>query len=117
VSVDPADEQLLRRAYEAFNARDIDAAIALMQPDVDWPNAMEGTRVRGHAGVRDYWTRQFTTIKSRVDPEGFSTDAEGRIVVDVHQVVHTIDGDPIADELVKHVYTLKDGLVERMDVS
>ena len=31
------DEQLLRRAYEAFNARDIEAAIVLMHPDVDWP--------------------------------------------------------------------------------
>jgi hypothetical protein len=37
-------EQLLRRAYEAFNARDIDAALALMHLDVDWPNGMEGGR-------------------------------------------------------------------------
>jgi ketosteroid isomerase-like protein len=33
---------LLRRAYDAFNARDVDAVLALLQPDVDWPNAMEG---------------------------------------------------------------------------
>ena len=31
VSVD--QERLLRRAYESFNARDIEAAIALMHPD------------------------------------------------------------------------------------
>jgi ketosteroid isomerase-like protein len=116
VSVDPRDEHLLRRAYEAFNARDIEAALALMRPDVDWPNAMEGTRVHGHAGVRDYWTRQFTTIQSRVDPQGFSTDADGRVVVEVHQVVHDSDGDLIADRMVEHVYTIRDGLVERMDV-
>jgi ketosteroid isomerase-like protein len=117
VSVDPADEQLLRRAYEAFNARDIEAAIVLMHPDVDWPNAMEGTRVHGHAGVHDYWTRQFTTIQSRVDPEGFSADADGRVVVEVHQVVHSADGDLIADQTVRHVYTIREGRVERMDVS
>jgi hypothetical protein len=35
VSVDPRDEHLLRRAYEAFNARDIEAAIVLMRPDVE----------------------------------------------------------------------------------
>jgi hypothetical protein len=36
----PAPEtELLRAAYAAFNARDIDAALALMTPDVEWPRA------------------------------------------------------------------------------
>jgi ketosteroid isomerase-like protein len=116
VSIEPAEEHVLRRAYEAFNARDIEAAIALMRPDVDWPNAMEGTRVHGHAAVRDYWTRQFETIQSRVDPKRFSADADGRIVVEVHQIVRDATGDLIADRMVEHVYTIRDGLVERMDV-
>lgn len=46
-------ERLLRRAYEAFNARDIEGALATMHTDVDWPNAMEGGRVHGHAEVRE----------------------------------------------------------------
>ena len=116
VSVGADDERLLRRAYEAFNARDIEAAIALMHPDVDWPNAMEGTRVHGHAAVRDYWTRQFEMIQSRVEPQGFSADADGRVVVDVHQVVHDTAGELLADATVEHVYTIRDGLVTRMDV-
>lgn len=109
-------EQLLRRAYEAFNARDIDGALALMHPDVDWPNAWEGGRVRGHAAVRDYWTRQFEAIQSHVEPEGFGEDDEGRVVVDVHQVVRNPDGEVIADQRVQHVYAFRDGLVEKMDV-
>jgi hypothetical protein len=52
-------EVLLRRAYEAFNARDLDGALAPMHPDVDWPNAIEGGRVHGHAAVRAYWAAQF----------------------------------------------------------
>jgi ketosteroid isomerase-like protein len=36
------EERLLRAAYEAFNARDIEGALELMDPDVDWPNGMEG---------------------------------------------------------------------------
>jgi ketosteroid isomerase-like protein len=116
LSVDPATERLLRRAYEAFNARDIEAAIALMHADVDWPNAMAGTRVHGQAGVRDYWTQQFTTIDSRVEPQGFSSDADGRVVVSVHQVVRDPTGSVISDGMVEHVYTVRDGLVKRMDV-
>jgi hypothetical protein len=40
--------------YRAFNARDIDAAVALLHPDVNWPNGMDGGRVRGRDAVRAY---------------------------------------------------------------
>jgi hypothetical protein len=110
------EERLLRRAYAAFNARDIDGALTLMHPDVDWPNGMEGGRERGHAAVRAYWTRQFALIDSHVEPIGFSADEEGRIVVDVHQVVRDLQGTVLSDGRVGHVYTMRGGLVERMDI-
>ena len=110
-------EELLRRAYEAFNARDVDAALALMHSDVDWPIGLEGGRVLGRAAVREYWTRQFEVIVSRVEPEGFTTDAEGRVVVDVHQVVRDTAGELLSDGRVEHVYTIRDGLVERMEIA
>jgi ketosteroid isomerase-like protein len=47
-----AREQLLRRAYAAFNSRDIDGVLASMRPDVEWPNGMEGGYVFGHDQVR-----------------------------------------------------------------
>jgi hypothetical protein len=111
-----AQERLLRRAYDAFNARDIEAALALMHPDVDWPNAMEGRREHGHAAVRDYWTRQFALIDSHVEPQRFTQDEEGRVIVEVHQVVRDTAGELLADRQVQHVYTIRGGLVERMDV-
>jgi hypothetical protein len=110
------EEQLLRQAYAAFNARDIDGALALMHPDVDWPNGMEGGRELGHEAVRAYWTRQFGLIDSHVEPLGFDRDDEGRIVVDVHQVVRNLEGSVLSDGRVRHVYTLRDGLVSRMDI-
>jgi hypothetical protein len=42
-------QDFLIRTYRAFNARDIDAALAVMHPEVDWPNGLEGGRVHGHA--------------------------------------------------------------------
>jgi hypothetical protein len=109
-------EELLRRTYDAFDARDIDAVLAVLQPDVDWPNGMEGARELGHDAVRAYWTRQFGMIDSHVELVGFVEDEEGRIVIDVHQVVHDLDGKLISDGNVQHVYTFRDGLVERMDI-
>ncbi len=41
----PNAERLLERIYAAFNARDIDAVLAVMHPNVEWPNGMEGGSV------------------------------------------------------------------------
>ena len=54
----PPEVELLRAAYAAFNARDIDTALATMASDVAWPRAFKGGFVRGHQEVRDYWTEQ-----------------------------------------------------------
>ena len=110
------EERLLRRAYEAFNARDIETALTLMHPDVDWTNGMEGGRERGHDAVRAYWTRQFRVIDSHVEPVGFEVDDDGRVVVDVHQVVRDLDGEVLSEGRVRHAYTFRDGLVARMDI-
>jgi hypothetical protein len=109
-------EALLRGAYEAFNARDVEAVVALMHPDVDWPNAFEGGRVHGHDEVRAYWARQFAQIEPTVTPERFTERADGRIAVDIHQVVRSPAGEVLSDGVVVHVYELRDGLVARMDV-
>ncbi len=57
--MDNAPERILNAAYAAFNARDLDAAIELMHPEVDWPNAWEGGRAIGREAVLDYWSRQY----------------------------------------------------------
>lgn len=109
-------EALLRRTYAAFNARDIDAVIAVMHRDVDWPNAWEGGRLHGHAAVRSYWARQFEMIDAQVDPRAFALAPDGRVVTDIHQVVRDRSGEIISDRSVQHVYRLQGGLIEQMEV-
>ena len=109
-------EALLRRTYDAFNARDVEAVLATLRDDVDWPNAWEGGRVHGRDAVRDYWARQFAAIDPHVTPTAFAERPDGRIAVTVHQVVRAPDGALLAEGDVVHVYALRDGLVERMDV-
>jgi hypothetical protein len=107
---------LLTGAYLDFNARRIDAVLARMHPDVDWPNGMEGGRVLGHDEVRAYWTRQWSLIDPHVAPLKIEPDEVGRTVVTVHQVVRNLDGKILVDQIVHHAYKIRDGLIERMDI-
>jgi ketosteroid isomerase-like protein len=109
-------QDLLTKAYAAFNARDIDAVLALMHPEVEWANGMEGGHVHGHEAVRDYWTRQWKLINPLVEPKEFQPDESGQMVVAVHQVVHDLEGNLMVDQMVQHIYTITDGLIRRMDI-
>lgn len=110
------ERELLTAVYAAFNARDVDAVLAVMHADVDWPNGWEGGRVTGHAGVREYWLRQWESIDPRVTPLGISVEADGRTAVAVHAVVRERGGALLFDGTVTHVYTLAEGLIRRMDI-
>ena len=48
-----------KRLLEAWNRRDVEATIALADPEVVWlpvlEETIEGTAYRGHPGVRDYY--------------------------------------------------------------
>src|SRR5438067_453563 len=109
-------EHLLRGLYRSFNSRNIDAVLAAMAVDVDWPNAWEGGRLTGREAVREYWLRQWAAIDPHVEPLSIDTLADGRVAVEVRQVIHTLDGELVADQRLVHMYELADGLVTRMSV-
>lgn len=110
------NQEILTKAYEAFNRRDIDTVLTYLHPDVDWQNGLEGGRVYGHEGVREYWTRQWNLINPHVEPTGFRMNEDGRILVDVHQVVRDLAGNILMDTMVRHVYRMQEGLVIHMDI-
>ena len=55
-------------------------------------------------------------IDPHVDPVSFTEDERGRIAVSVHQVVRELSGKILLDRIVEHVYTLKDGFIQSMDI-
>ncbi len=111
-----AECELLRAAYAAFNARDIDAALALMTPTVAWPRAFKGGFVEGAEDVRAYWTEQWSEISPTVEPVAFHADDAEHISVEVHQVVRDLNGAVIADDHVRHRFTFANGLIQMMEV-
>lgn len=116
LTLDESISGVIRETYRAFNARELDAALAMMQSNVEWPNGMEGGTVYGHAGVRDYWTRQWKMIDPHVNPVAIDADGSGRVVVSVHQVVRGPDGKLLLDRMVAHVYSFEDNLIRSMEI-
>jgi len=110
------EKELLLAAYVAFNARDIDAALALMTDDVAWPRAFKGGFVRGPEEVRAYWSEQWSEIDPTVEPVSFHTEDSGSIRVVVDQVVRDLAGNVVASGRVLHRFTLQSGLIQRMEV-
>ena len=110
------DEPLLRHLYDRFNARDIDAVLATLAEDVVWANGMENTHVHGPEAVRAYWTHQWSVIDPHVDPLHVSQAADGSTVVEVHQIVHDLEGNLLLEETVGHVFHVASGRVKRFDI-
>ncbi len=110
------DEDLLRRVYALFNGREIESVLAAMHPDVVWANGMEGGHVHGREEVRSYWTRQWASIDPHVEPVEISPDGKGEVAIKVHQVVHDLKGNLLADRLVTHVFQMRNGLIQRFDI-
>ena len=83
-------ENLIRKAYTAFNSRDIDTALSTMHPGVQWPKAFEGGYVTGHNEIKEYWTRQWAEINPNVEPVGFNEREDGTLEITVQQVVKNL---------------------------
>jgi hypothetical protein len=110
------DVELLRRVYALFNGRDIESVLAAMHPDVVWANGREGGHVHGRDEVRSYWKRQWAIIDPHVEPVEISPNGEGEVLVKVHPVVRDPTGNLLADRLVMHVFQMRNGLIQRLDI-
>src|SRR5258707_12246939 len=98
------EEELLKRLYERFHARDLESALAAMQEGGVWANGMEGEHVYGREGIREYWTRKWTLIDPHVEPVKFTIGPEGEVVAPVNQIVPDLNENQLADTSVGRMF-------------
>jgi len=91
-------------------------ALSTFHRDVEWPKAFEGGYVKGHEAIRDYWTRQWAEINPNVEPVEFHERPDGTMEIKVLQIVKDLEDNEIFNGFVKHIYTIRDGLLARMDI-
>jgi len=106
---------VLQRTYDAFNRRDIDRALSVLDAEVEWPNVLEQKVIHGRQGVLQYWRRQFQLIDSQVTPTDFSQHGD-LVIVNVRQVVRDPENNQVREQAVVHAYTFRGDLILRMQV-
>jgi len=102
----------LRGAYAAFNRGDIDAAVELLDAQIEWSEPSEfpgGGIYHGREGAKQYLTQSRAAwAEVNSEPVEF-IPAGNRIVVFVHARVRPKDGNEWQEVDLADVYTIRDG--------
>ena len=109
------------RGYEAFNRRDIEAALEGMSPDIVWlgPDVLpEGEReFRGHEGVLEFWRMWHETFEEFHAEIEETIDAGDQVLAMVRMHGrHRSSGAEIVTPSFPHVWTIRDDEVVRMQM-
>ncbi|NJK70448.1 MAG: nuclear transport factor 2 family protein [Methylacidiphilales bacterium] len=111
-----SNQHFLQNLYDAFNKREIETIISVMNPDVKWANGVEGGFVYGREAVREYWINQFKDIQPELETLKFETDENNRNIVTVHQIIRDLQGNLLADTTVHQIFTIENGLISLYEI-
>jgi ketosteroid isomerase-like protein len=108
--------ELYRRGIEAFNRRDLDAFLALADPDVVGISrvlAIEGGSYRGHEGTREWWRDLLGVFPGFRIEVVWVRDAGDVTVSELRNSAHGEGGAAPLEEFVWQVSEWRDGRVVR----
>jgi ketosteroid isomerase-like protein len=105
---------LVRRVFDSFNRRDLDAAIEAAADDfeVDWSNSIGPAKgvYRGEQQVRELWTSLFESFDEvRWDAEEIIEVDESRVIVVNHIRMRGRGSGVEVDALGVQLWTITDG--------
>jgi ketosteroid isomerase-like protein len=109
--------ETLRGAYAAFNRGDMDAAVAPMDPSIEWVEPLEfpgGGARQGRDAVKQYLTQSRAGwAEGSSEPEGFVISND-KIVVFVHARFRLKNADAWQEVKLADVYTVSDKKIMAM---
>ena len=113
-----APRDIVGKAYEALNARDMDGLLALLDEDVEWVNAPyavePGTR-RGHDGFRTAVGNLWATFGDITFALGSVEEAGPRVLVQARAHATGLSGGSEVHGQRHHVWTLDAEKVVRFE--
>jgi ketosteroid isomerase-like protein len=113
--VSESNIEIVRRLYEAMNARDVERGAALMHPDAEWvPSGRTGSApVRGVDAVIEFFTdraEMFDRMEATVER---LWDRDDEVLAFVRLAARGETSGAAVEIRIAHLWTLDDGLVVR----
>jgi len=106
----------IARLHQALDRDDIDAAVALLHPDVDWFDMLEGAPLKGREAVRGFWVRRRTTVKVDVSLVAFEDLPDDRIAIKVLIAARKPGSQGLwAEEMVTYLLRFEGDLIRHME--
>jgi ketosteroid isomerase-like protein len=112
--------EIVRRAFEAFNAGDWDSALKDAHDDVEWVNLVERNidqpaSFHGRDEIRRFWD-EFFGVWDSCEMQLIEVEAHGdRVLAEVHFEAHgQASGVPIVLDYFA-LYAFRDGLIARIE--
>jgi hypothetical protein len=102
----------VRRMYDAYNARQMDAALADLHADVEWDGGAEGM-LHGKEAVERHWRSQWRDVDAKVYIQS-SAWKNSSLVLQVRLEVATPRG--VSEQHIQNAITFSDGLVASLRI-
>ena len=103
-------EPSVRALADAINRRDVDAAVAVCDPEIEFLSvlAVSGKAYRGHDGIRQYFEDIASAWKEwRVEVHRVMPRADGRVVIEMTMHMTGKESGAPLSERTAHIWTLR----------
>jgi ketosteroid isomerase-like protein len=111
-----AGEQPVRAFADAITRGDVDAAVAVCDPEIEFLSvlAVSGRAYIGHAGIRQYFDDVASAwAEWKVEVHRIATAPDGRVAIVMTMHVRGKESGAVLSEETGHVWTLRDGRLRR----
>lgn len=107
----------VRSAYEMFNSQDIEAMLANMTDDVEWPDVRNGSEVRGKDTFRHYLNDVMAVTTPRVTLGDVFVVGDAVFAIGFHQA-YGDDGKLLGPpRVVTQSFRFRGGLIARIELT
>jgi len=109
--------RLVRTFADSITDRDLEAALEVCHPEIEFPSLMAQLEARpytGHAGIRRYFRDIDATWEEwRVEVEELMAAPDGRVVIVMSTHMRGKESGAILSERTGHIWTLRDSKLLR----
>jgi ketosteroid isomerase-like protein len=117
--VETAPEKAVRRFADAITRSDLDAALAVCHPEIEFLSVLgiSGRAYVGHEGIRQYFEDVSSAWEEwTVDVHGLTAGPDGRVAIEMTMHVRGLGSGAALSEFAGHVWTVRNGKLLRNEL-